>query len=436
MRKVAKLVAALMMTVSVATVATTSAEAQRRPRGEPAAAATPQVSRPFAAAFTPVNTAITASDWATADAGLPALKAASTTPYEIYVAAQTEFRIASGMRNVPRQLASVDAMIDSTGAPAADLPRLYVAGAQLAYNQEQFAKAASRLEQAIALGNASEEVALLRLDSLLRAGQIEPAIAYGNSVIAGHRAAGTVVPENLYSLLARGLQEVDREADLASLLVDRAVAYPSEFNFRTAALIYLGVVPDNRGVSIDTLRLMLAAGAANDRRYFVEHVQNLADEGLPYEAVQVITAGRAASLIPATDATFNEIANTQGDKLAEDRTSLPGLERRALAAPDARLATIAADANIGYNNNARAEELYTAALTKTGADADLINTRIGIARFNAGNFTGAIEAFERVQGAVRGPVARLWMALARSRSAPVAPAVPAAPAAPATPPAG
>jgi Flp pilus assembly protein TadD len=98
-----------------------------------------------------------------------------------------------------------------------------------------------------------------------------------------------------------------------------------------------------------------------------------------------------------------------------------------MASPEARLATVAGDANLGYNNNARAEELYSAALTKTGADAELLNTRIGIARFQAGNYTSAIEAFERVQSPLRSPVARMWIALSRSRIAAAAPAAPAVP---------
>lgn len=431
MRKGAKLVAALTLTASLAALANTSADAQRRNRGgEAAAPATPTVSRAFGTAYNPVNTAITAQDWAAADTALAALKAAASTPYEQFLAAQTEFRIASGTRNTARQLASIDAMIDSNGAPEADRQRLFIAGGQLAYNAEQFTKAVSRLDQAIALGNATPEVQTLRIDAMFRAGQTNEGLAAGRALIDAERAAGRAVPETLYGLMARSLQEADRDADLSALLIERMEAYPSAFNYRTAALVFLRIVPaDNRNLNIDTLRFVLAAEAANDRRIFLEHVQNLAEEGLPYEVMQVISAARASGAVPATDATFNGIADTQEPKLAEDRSSLPGLERRATASPEARLATVAGDANLGYHNNARAEELYTAALAKTGADADLLNTRIGIARFQAGNFAGAVEAFDRVQTPLRRPLARMWTSLSRARIAAAAPAAPAAPAA-------
>jgi hypothetical protein len=440
MRKVAKLVAALTITASVASLANTAADAQRRNRGgdaAPAAAAAPTVSRAFGTAFNPVNTAIVAQDWATADATLPALKAAAATPYELFLAAQTEFRIASGTRNAPRQLTSIDAMIDSNGAPEADRARLFVAAGQLAYNAGDFAKASSRLTQAVALGNATVETQTLNIDAMFRAGQTNEGLAAGSALIAAETAAGRAAPETIYSLMARALQEADRDADLSALLLQRMEAFPTAFNYRTAALVYLRVVPaEDRNLNIDTLRFVLAGDAANDRRIYLEHVQNLAEEGLPYEVMQVINAARSSGAIPATDATFNGIADTQEPKLAEDRSSLPGLERRALASPEARLATVAGDANLGYRNNARAEELYTAAMTKTGANADLLNTRIGIARFQANNFAGAIEAFDRVQSPLRRPLAQMWTTLARTRIAAAAPAAPTTPAAPVPAPAG
>lgn len=432
MRKVAKLVAALTITASVASLANTAADAQRRNRGgdaAPAAAAAPTVSRAFGTAFGPVNTAIVAQDWATADATLPALKASAVTPYELFLAAQTEFRIASGTRNNARQLTSIDAMIESNGAPEADRARLYVAAGQLAYNAGDYAKASTRLAQAVALGNATIETQTLNIDAMFRSGRTSEGLTAGSALIASEKAAGRAAPETVYSLMARALQEADRDADLAALLIERMQAFPTDFNYRTAALVYLRVVPaDDRNLNIDTLRFVLAGQAANDRRIYLEHVQNLAEEGLPYEVIQVINAARSSGTVPATDATFNGIADTQEAKLAEDRSSLPGLERRALASPEARLATVAGDANLGYQNNARAEELYTAALTKTGANADLLNTRIGIARFQAGNFAGAIEAFDRVQTPLRRPLAQMWTTLTRTRIAAAAPAAPAAPA--------
>jgi tetratricopeptide (TPR) repeat protein len=210
-----------------------------------------------------------------------------------------------------------------------------------------------------------------------------------------------------------------------TVLVERANAYPTEANLRSSALIYLQSLPPaatrpeevyQRGLSIDALRLMRAANAMNDRRFYVELVSNLAEDALPNEVLAVIAEGEAANLVPATgDAFFAERKQTARDNLAEDRASLAGAERRAIADPAARLSTRVADAYYAYENWAKAEELYTAALGKAEADAGLINLRIGQTRYRAGNFAGALEAFARVTEGDRATLARLWEAHTRSK---------------------
>ncbi|MEQ1687262.1 MAG: hypothetical protein ABL874_01675 [Sphingopyxis sp.] len=412
-------------------------EEQRRGRrsreATPAPGANPAVSREFGAAYAPLNTAVTAQDWPTANTALAALKAVAVSPYELYLASQMEFRIASATSDTARQSLAVDGMIDSNGAPATDSTRILVAGGQLAYNAEQYAKAAERIQRALAAGATTEGLPLLRLDALLRANQLDAALGYFGELVAAGSAS-----DQMYGITARGLQEAGRDAELTALLIRRTGVYPTHMNIRATILSYLQNAPEDRGQTIDLMRLMYRSGAMNDRRYYVEYVSNLVEDGLPAEALAVAAAGRAANIIPAGDTTFREIETGQRDKLTDDRASLPGTERRAAAAADGRLARLAGDAYLGYENYAKAEEMYALALSKSPGDSDLINTRIGITRFTAGNFAGASQAFALVTGA-RAPIARMWEGLVRERlnaaSAPTPPAPAPAPAAP-TPPAG
>ena len=436
MTKVAKFMVAFATAGSMIALGATSAEAQRRNRNQEAAPvvpAAPSVSRPYSVAYQPLQTALAASDWVAADAALVAVKAASVSEYEKFITAQSEFRIAVGLQDAPRQAAAVTAMIDSNGAPIADAPRIYVAGGQQAYNAGDYAAAAQRIKRAIELGSTTEGLPTLLLDSYFRGNQLDQGIAEARSQIAAAQASGRKAPEATYSLMARELQEADRNQELLDVLVERTEAYPTAGNFRTASLIYLQVSPEDRGLSIDVLRLMSAAEAMNDRRFYVEYVSSLAEDALPNEALEAIAAGRAANLIPAGDTTFGEIETTARANLGEDRASLPGGERRATASAEARLATRIADAYLSYGNFAKAEELYVAALGKTGADAGLINTRLGIARYRAGNLAGALEAFGQVQGS-RLTAAQLWSALVQSTVPAAAPAT--APVAVPPPPAG
>lgn len=446
MLKFGSLGVAAVVATSLSALVATSVDAQnRRNRDRDQAAeapATPQVSRAFGQAFGPLQTAMSAADWAAADAALAAVRAVAQSEYERYLVARSDFAIGAGQANTARQLAAVNAMIESNGIPAAEQARIYLAAGQLAYNSQQYAMAAERVQRAIELGSTAPNLSTLVIDAHFRAGQLDQGLAAFRAAVAAATAAGQKAPESIYSLAARELQEADRTTELMVVLIERANAYPSEANLRSSALIYLQSLPPaatrpeevyQRGLSIDALRLMRAANAMNDRRFYVELVSNLAEDALPNEVLAVIAEGEAASLVPSTgDAFFAERKQTARDNLAEDRASLPGAERRAAADPAARLAVRVADAYFAYENWAKAEELYTAALAKTEADTGLINLRIGQTRYRAGNFAGAMEALAQVRDGDRATLARLWEAHVRSKLPAEAPAPSEPAAAPAT----
>ncbi len=442
MTRFSKMIAMLAGTASLAGLAATGADAQRRNREAPAAeAAAPQASRAFVAAYQPIQPLLSAQNWTGADALLPAIKAAATSDYERYLASRAELSIALGLNDNARQIATIGAIVDSPAMPVAEQARLLTLGAQLAYNADDYAVAAARAKRALAAGATADNLTLMVVDANIRANQLDVALTEGRAIIAAAQANGGKAPEQVYAILARALQEADRNDELMDMLVARVAAYPTADNIRTSSLIYIQNSPEDRGTTIDVLRLMAAADAMTDRRYYVEYASSLAEDALPNEALQAIAAGRAAGLISAkpagadrntalcgADVNFCEIEQTANANLAEDRASLAGGERRAAAAAEARLATRVADAYLSYGDYPKAEELYTLALTKSGADAGLINTRLGITRYRAGNLTGALEAFGRVEG-VRTGAARLWTAFIQSKTSPAA----APPASPATP---
>ncbi len=442
MMNFAKLATAALSISALALVAT-SADAQSRRNRDRAAAetpATPPVSQAFSTAYVPIQPLLAAANWAGADALLPAIKAAAASEYERYLAARADLSIALGLNDVPRQVAAATAVIDSNAIPAAEQARFYTLGAQLAYNADDYSVAAVRAKRAIELGATAENLPVLLVDAYLRGDQVDQGIAEARSMIASAAGAGRKAPESIYSLLARTLQEADRTPELLTVLIERADAYPTAANFRSAALIYLQSVPETldadiqRSLSIDALRLMTAANAMNDRRFFVEYVSSVAEDALPNEVLVATAAGRAANLIPEGDSFFAEREQTARDNLSEDRTSLARSEANARTAGPARLATRVAGAYYAYDNFTKAEELLALALTKTEADADLINLRLGLARYRQGNAAGAIEALTLVQG-LRKPLAQLWIAQVRATTPATAAVTPAAEPAPAPAPA-
>lgn len=434
MKNIAKLATAAVSISALALVATSADAQSRRNRDRAPAAeapATPQVSREFAAAYTPLQTQLSASAWAAADPLLPAAQATAVSPYEKYLVARADYLIATGLNNQPRRATAATAMIDSNGITPSEQRSIYALGSQLAYGADDYAAAAVRAKRALELGSTEDNIKVIAVDALVRSGQLDPAITEARALIASAQAAGGRVPELVYTQLAAGLQEAGRDADVLDWLTQRYQAYPTAVNLRNNALIFLNTLPSGmnealeRGIGIDTLRLMSAAGAMSERRFYVEYVSSVAEDALPNEVLTAIAAGRAANLIPARggDSTFDELERTATDNVGEDRTSLPGSEARAQRDANARLATRVANAYYSYDNFAKAEELLVLALTKPEADADLINLRLGQTRFKQGNVAGALDALAQVQG-IRAPLAKLWAAYIAS-TVPAAP-VPAA----------
>ena len=94
--------------------------------------------------------------------------------------------------------------------------------------------------------------------------------------------------------------------------------------------------------------------------------------------------------------------------MTADKPDLPGHERDASAANATALtAPAAGDAFLSYNDFAKADKYYTAALAKPGADTARILTRLGIAQLGEGKTSEAQATFAKVEGA-RQAIARLW----------------------------
>ena len=87
---------------------------------------------------------------------------------------------------------------------------------------------------------------------------------------------------------------------------------------------------------------------------------------------------------------------------------MPGLEKQAAAAPQGRIASNTADAFLSYGQYDKAAKLYRTALQKGSVDANVVNTRLGIALALGGHKAEAEAAFKQVSGA-RTDLAGFWL---------------------------
>ena len=207
-----------------------------------------------------------------------------------------------------------------------------------------------------------------------------------------------------------------------------AAAYPTTENWAAAIDTLRVTAKYTPSEELDIMRLMGRTNSYAETNDYLIYLDDADAHRLPGEAKQIIDAGMAAGKLKPGIESVADAQNTIRTHLEADKASLPHADAEAHgAAATANYIVGTADAHLGYGEPAKAVELYQLALSKPGANADLINTRLGIALCDSGDHAGALAAFAKVTG-VRAPIAKLWSAYSASK-------MPAATPAPAAPPA-
>lgn len=393
-------------------VATAPAHAQKKKKNEQAAV--PQqrqakFSKEERAALQPVQTAITAKDWATAQAGMPAAMAAAQGQDARYAVARFQLEIGLGTNNVQLQAQGIDAMIASGYVTGADLAVLYRNQAVLASNAGNKQKSEAAFARVVELTPNDPEalINLAQVKNELRKGP--EAVALMQRAIEVKKAAGQPVDESWYKYALKLAYDGKMSAQSVKLSRDLVGAYPTKENWRDALIIYRNANSLDTATDIDVLRFMRTSGALAGERDWYDLVDGLYKAGNFAEAKAVLDDGAAKRMIDPKKAAFAELIRLTNARLSGDRASLAGEEAKALAAPNATLALKVADAWFGYGEYAKAIALYRAALGKPGADPNLVNTRLGMALHRAGNRAEAEAAFRAVTG-TRADLAGFWLA--------------------------
>jgi hypothetical protein len=409
---------ALAQPASTRPAATESqAQAQNQPQQPAPAERQYNLSRAERAALAPAIQAAQASDWAAAQAALPAAEAAARGADAKYVVGQLQVQIGLGTQNVQMQSAGVDAMLASGSAPPTQLLALYNNQARFAADAGDIAKADRALDQVIAL-SATDPLAVPRAAQLwVDRNNTAHALEYYRRAIAAQEAAGhPVTAEVRRHQLAMAYRAHSPE----TLALSRAylASVPTPQGWHDALAIYRELTPgvDDR-LSLDIYRLMRAAGALTSERDYVEYAE-LANSGAMFGEVKtVLEAGFARNAIaPANTAGVRAQLAAATQRAASDRSSLAGERTSALAGSNGGPALRVGDALFSYGEYGQAAELYRAALQKGGQDANLVNIRLGAALALGGQRAEAETVFRTVTGP-RAELAQLWLFWLSSRHA-------------------
>ena len=184
-------------------------------------------------------------------------------------------------------------------------------------------------------------------------------------------------------------------------------AYPTPGNWRDAIRVYRKVGAPSDAATLDALRLARATGALSGEADFHNYAIAAGNDS-PGEARAVIDEAIAAKQIDPNRPIIKNLVADLKTRKALGREVLPQLATEAKASQSARLAVRTGDAYYGYGDYAKAIELYRAALTKTGADANLINLHLGMALARSGDKAGATAALNSVTG-TQADLAKFWL---------------------------
>lgn len=417
--KVSKFALAVMMGLgATGVVSSPAADAQRGSDAEQQQTQQRKfdLSRAERAALAPLYEAIEKKDWAAAQAALPAANAAAQGADAKYIVAQLQFEIGQQTQNEQMQSEAVDTMLASGSASPQNLRPLLG-------NQIAFAIRANDMEKAERALTRFLEIDPNHVGRLTQLAEVKirrndrpEALRLYQRALQLSQAAGQKPEENVYKralALAYDARQPQPSVELSRALV---AAYPSPVNWRDALLILRDISRPEGEVDLDLLRLMRTAGALSGERDYLELAQTLNQRGLPGEAKAVIDEGVARGMLDASEPVVRDTLRDATARVAEDRASLSGLQTRAAAAANGMQARAVADALLGYGQYREAAEMYRLALQKGGVDADLVNTRLGIALAQAGDRAGAEAAFQAV-GGPRDALADFWLAWLAQRAA-------------------
>lgn len=429
----------LALAASAGMIVPGAALAQKKDaKADPKAAAAPklQASQKFFKGAKPVQDLLAAKDFAGALALMPALEAETTTPDDRYFLGNFYLNVGVGQKDQAMQLKGIDVMLDSGRVPAEDLVKMQLAAGGLSTNLKNMEAARTHYAAAIQAGADAGETEALIAETYF-------GVAYAQLEGQGFSAAGREqailglphLKKAIEALVAKGTPPPLNwyERGLQTAVVAQA---PDAFDWAKMTLtqtdkaadwrIALRLVQEGnrdmpRPANIDLMRLMFDAKAMQNDYSYSEFVDALWRSGQPGEVKTVIDAGTASGEIKANR--FADFYKLATDSIPKDKGGLGASATAAAAAANGRAASRAADAYLGYGDNAKAIELYRLALQKGGADADEVNTRLGIALSRTGDTAGALAAFGKVSSAMpaRKQIAELWtLWLDRKGKAPAA----------------
>ncbi|SFR79094.1 tetratricopeptide repeat protein [Sphingomonas jatrophae] len=378
---------------------------------EEAKAPSYNLSKPVREAIVAAQAAIQANDAATAQAKIAEAKAAAKTDDDRFVAASTLLDLSRVTKDEKQEQEALDGLLAGNRLAPAQRTQVLVLSGQRALQANQTARAEQLLAEAIQLAPNNQDAVALLAETKVKAGKPAEGLAIFQQSIAAAKQSGTKLPKNWYDRAVNIAYSAKLPQQAEALTQEWLIAYPTKDTWRDSLVIWRDLNKIDADTQLDLMRLQRAAGAMKGAGDFGEYVDATYNKN-PGEAKAVLDEGvRAGAINLTANKSLGEINTLVGQRMGADKASLGKSAADAKGAKGtARLAQNVADGYLGYGQWQEAADMYRVALTKPGIDANLINTRLGMALFRAGDKAGATEAWSKVTGPRAGLV-KYWTIL-------------------------
>jgi tetratricopeptide (TPR) repeat protein len=373
-------------------------------------------SKAFVAAFTPIQKALNeAGDVATAKSLVPTLLPTAQSADEQMAAGNVIFSIGSKSQDPAMQFQGLELMLNSGKVALEQLGQFNFAAYQLSSQMGNQDQARSYLQQAINYNYSTPSITADALqvemaETYFREDRFREGLGFLSSAIEQRKASGAAVDEQWYK---RGMQ-ISYNNEITPEVYQFVTGWigdnSSPANWREAVNIARNLNTFDDAELLDILRLSYRKDALIEQRDFIDFLGATDARRTPMESKAVAEKGIATGKLSGSDTLIGEVIASANSSIRNDRADLPVLERDARAtSSNARLVLAAGEAFLSYGQAVKAEEFFAKALTMPGVNADLANTRLGIAQADQGKSTEAKASFAKVGGS-RAGIAALWSA--------------------------
>jgi tetratricopeptide (TPR) repeat protein len=344
---------------------------------------------------------------------LAAAQAVAKNTDDKYLIAKFQLQRAMEANDKAAQRAAVNAILASGGADATETATLRNYLASEAVNSGDYAAAEALYTERLAANPNDLESVVNLSRAKLELKKDAEALTLLQRAISLNKAAGKNGEEAWYRK-ALEIAHAQNNRPLAMQMArDVLSLYPSEVNLRNAVIVFRDSANLDKEADLDLLRLMRATKVMSGGGAYIELAQLLNDAGLPGEAKSVLEDGTRLGILKGGSGAA--LLASLNPRIADDRASLPADETKSRAAANGTLAMRTATAFMGYGDYAKAIDLYRVALSKGGVDANLVNTRLGMALAMSGQKAEAQTALKAVTGP-RADLAALWLAWLNQRA--------------------